>query len=114
MAGLFLLLFTRRLHPSNILGFCIAFSNAYGLVAAIFLLGSGLVAVPRQLWKSADLAGEQRRLYHAAGMQARRCQRCRAAAGGGGVLWVLLALVFVRAVLSGCCLLVCCAAPGAF
>ena len=33
VAGLFLLLFARRLQPANVLGFCIASSNAYGLVA---------------------------------------------------------------------------------
>ncbi|PRW61506.1 LMBR1 domain-containing 2-like protein A [Chlorella sorokiniana] len=71
-AGLVLLLVTGHLAPSNVLGFCIAFSNAYGLVAAIFLLGFGLVAVPKQLWLSADLHGEQRRVCHQAGLQAER------------------------------------------
>ena len=32
-AGLVLLLVTGHLAPANVLGFCIAFSNAYGLVA---------------------------------------------------------------------------------
>ncbi len=115
-AGLVLLLVTGHLRPANVLGFCIAFSNAYGLVAgalvgsglsvqirglrgephvpphlgspllpaaacldqtcsqcnfsaAIFLLGFGLVAVPKQLWLSADLHGEQRRVCHQAGLQ---------------------------------------------
>lgn len=44
-AGIVLLLVTRRLEPANIVGFCIAFSNAYGLIGAIFLMGYGLVAV---------------------------------------------------------------------
>ncbi|KAL4424193.1 hypothetical protein ABPG75_001494 [Micractinium tetrahymenae] len=72
LAGLVLLLFSGRLQPANVLGFCIAFSNAYGLVAAIFLLGFGLVAVPRQLWNSADPRGQQRRVCHSAGLQAER------------------------------------------
>jgi hypothetical protein len=33
LAGLLLLLSTGRLRPDNVLGFCIASSNAYGLVA---------------------------------------------------------------------------------
>ena len=37
-AGLVLLLAAGRLAPANILGFCIAFSNAYGLVAGAALL----------------------------------------------------------------------------
>lgn len=40
-------------------------------LAAIFLLGFGLVAVPKQLWFSADLHGEQRRVCHQAGLQVR-------------------------------------------
>ncbi len=43
-----------------------------GLIAGIFLLGFGLVAVPKQLWKCADLHGELRRLEHQAGGQAER------------------------------------------
>ncbi|EFN53506.1 hypothetical protein CHLNCDRAFT_136844 [Chlorella variabilis] len=74
LAGLLLLLFSGRLQPANVIGFCIASSNAYGLVAAIFLLGFGLWAVPRALWNSADRRGEQRRVYHKAGLQAERAQ----------------------------------------
>lgn len=33
LAGILLLLFKELLKPSNVLGFCIAFSNAYGLIA---------------------------------------------------------------------------------
>ena len=45
-------------------------------------MGYGLVAVPRQLWRTADLKGEERALCHRAGAQAekalaaRRCARC--------------------------------------
>lgn len=70
--GLVILLFSGRLQPSNILGFCIAFSNAYGLIGAIFLMGFGLVAIPKQLWRSADTSVERRRLCHVAGVQAER------------------------------------------
>ncbi|KAI3424225.1 hypothetical protein D9Q98_009581 [Chlorella vulgaris] len=75
VAGLLLLLFSGRLQPANVVGFCIASSNAYGLIAAIFLLGYGLVAVPRQLWNTSDRRGEQRRVCHTAGQQAERAQQ---------------------------------------
>ncbi|EIE18799.1 hypothetical protein COCSUDRAFT_45246 [Coccomyxa subellipsoidea C-169] len=53
--GLVLLLITGELAPANVLGFCIAASNAFGLIAGIFLMGYGLVAVPRDLEKTAAL-----------------------------------------------------------
>lgn len=49
--------------------------------AGIFLLGYGLVAVPKQLWKCADLHGERRRLEHQAGLQAERAQEAHRCAG---------------------------------
>ncbi len=51
--------------------------------AAIFLLGFGLVAVPRALWNLADLHGELSRLCHVTGRQV------VCGGGGGGVLHVL-------------------------
>ena len=45
--GLVLLLITGELAPANVLGFCVAASNAFGLIAGIFLMGFGLVTVPR-------------------------------------------------------------------
>lgn len=44
-----LLLITGELAPANVLGFCVAASNAFGLIAGIFLMGYGLVAVPRSV-----------------------------------------------------------------
>lgn len=47
-------------------------------------MGYGLVAVPRLLWRSADVQGQQRMLYAQAGQQAeaalhaRRCERVTA------------------------------------
>eukprot|EP00887_Chlorella_sp_A99_P006959 scaffold2.g6959.t1 len=76
-AGVLLLLAAHRLAPANVLGFAIAFSNAYGLVASLFLLGFGLVAVPRALWRLADPAGQRRRLEHTAGLQATRAAAAR-------------------------------------
>ena len=72
MAGILLLLMTKNLAPSNVLGFCVAASNAFGLIAGIFLMGYGLVAVPRQLWRTADTKNYRKLLFHRAGVQAEK------------------------------------------
>ncbi|KAK9867472.1 hypothetical protein WJX84_005221, partial [Apatococcus fuscideae] len=69
-AGLLLLLFTGRLAFHNVLGFCIALSNAFGLIAGIFLMGYGLVAIPKHLWKAGDVKLHQQLLCRRAGIQA--------------------------------------------
>ncbi|KAK2076006.1 hypothetical protein QBZ16_001342 [Prototheca wickerhamii] len=63
-AGILALIVTRTLQVDNIVGIGIALSNAYGLIGAIFLMGYGLVAIPRQLWRSADLGAELQRCCH--------------------------------------------------
>ena len=122
--GILLLLVTSELDPTNVVvclaelclpavhadgtpdnacaqGFCIAFSNAFGLIAGaagaaasasvlllkgadphlrtpgIFLMGYGLVAVPRLLWRIADVQGQQRMLYAQAGQQAEAALHAR-------------------------------------
>ncbi|CAL5224711.1 g7442 [Coccomyxa viridis] len=75
--GLVLLLATGELAPTNVLGFCVAASNAFGLIAGkslrcIFLMGYGLVAIPRQLWRIADIKGAEKASFHKAGLQADR------------------------------------------
>ena len=40
------------------------------LDAGIFLMGYGLVAIPRLLWRTADDTGQRRMLTHQAGLQA--------------------------------------------
>ena len=45
-------------------------------------MGYGLVAVPRQLWRTADIKGAERAAYHKAGLQADRAiaaKKCAAA-----------------------------------
>eukprot|EP00439_Symbiodinium_sp_Y106_P050185 s409_g6.t1 len=42
---------------------CIAASNAWGLLVSTFLMGHGLVAVPRQLWRQARPGESLARLY---------------------------------------------------
>lgn len=72
VAGLLLLLMTGNLAPSNVLGFCVAASNAFGLIAGIFLMGYGLVAVPKELWRTADTKNYRKLLFHRAGVQAEK------------------------------------------
>ncbi len=38
----------------------------------IFLMGYGLVSIPRTLWRLADVRGRQRLTCHKAGVQARK------------------------------------------
>ena len=40
-------------------------------------MGYGLVAIPRQLWRTADLKGEERALCHRAGAQAEKALAAR-------------------------------------
>lgn len=72
--GVLALLFSGRLEPRNVIGFSIAFSNAYGLAGAIFLMGYGLVAVPRSLWRSADLDAQLDRAARAVAAHAARAR----------------------------------------
>ncbi len=72
VAGILLLLMTKNLAPSNVLGFCVAASNAFGLIAGIFLMGYGLVAIPRELWRTADTKNYRKMLFHRAGVQAEK------------------------------------------
>ncbi|KAK9795930.1 hypothetical protein WJX73_006763, partial [Symbiochloris irregularis] len=76
-AGLLLLILTRHLYITNVVGFCIASSNAFGLIAGIFLMGYGLVAIPKKLWRLADSKTQRRVLTHQAGVQADRAISAR-------------------------------------
>ena len=49
---------------SGILGLAIACSNAFGLITGAFLLGFGLVEIPRSMWRNADLEYRQKYLTH--------------------------------------------------
>jgi len=40
--------------------------------AGIFLMGYGLVAIPRTMWREADVRSRQRLLCHQAGAQAKK------------------------------------------
>eukprot|EP00884_Botryococcus_braunii_P007317 jgi/Botrbrau1/16587/Bobra.0068s0018.2 len=80
-AGLLLLLLMGELEPSNIVYFCIAASNAVGLIAGMFLLGYGLVAVPQHLWRAAEVEGALRMLRHRAAGQAETAINARTELG---------------------------------
>ncbi|KAL0026350.1 hypothetical protein WJX79_001807 [Trebouxia sp. C0005] len=52
--GLLVLLISGRLTLSNISPLALTLSNTYGLVAGVFLLGYGLVEIPRGMWNQAN------------------------------------------------------------
>jgi hypothetical protein len=54
---------TRSGSFSEVIGFGMACSNTYGVFIIIFLMGSGLVALPRRLWQLADYEAELQRLF---------------------------------------------------
>lgn len=56
-------------HLSSIKGTIIASAYAWGLVLAIYLMGHGLVALPRRLFRGASISGRLRQLQsHASGI----------------------------------------------
>lgn len=78
VAGILILLMSGELAPSNVLGFCVAASNAFGLIAGIFLMGYGLVAIPRNLWRTSDTKNYRKLLFHRAGVQAEKASAAHA------------------------------------
>ena len=66
------LLLTQRVSPGAVKGLVIACSNLFGIVATVFLLGHGLVELPRELWRKGNLAGRQRLSWHRLGANADR------------------------------------------
>ena len=65
----------QTLHPAPYKGLAPPTQHVWR--AGIFLMGYGLVAVPRQLWRTADLKGEERALCHRAGAQAEKALAAR-------------------------------------
>jgi hypothetical protein len=47
----------------HFLAFMMAMGNTYGVVLIILLMGNGLVALPRRLWRKGDSKHELTRLY---------------------------------------------------
>ena len=52
----------------------------YVYATGIFVMGYGLVAIPKQLWRTANIRGQQRLLYHRAGVQAEKAIAARRSA----------------------------------
>ena len=63
LAGLALLLASGRLAWRGLPGLVMVLVNAYGLVAVVLLLGHGLVAIPRSLWRASFPARRLRTHY---------------------------------------------------
>jgi hypothetical protein len=57
------MLSTSSLSTSEVIGFMMALSNTYGILLILFLMGTGLVALPRRLWQMTDDRLELQRLY---------------------------------------------------
>lgn len=62
IAGLVYFILTSGLHGQSIKGLVMALAYAWGLVLAIGLMGHGLVALPRRLFKNASITERLRRL----------------------------------------------------
>jgi len=84
LAGLALLLASGRLAWRGLPGLVMVLVNAYGLVAVVLLLGHGLVAIPRSLWRASFPARRLRahywRVAHAADDLASAAAEARAVA----------------------------------
>ncbi|KAL9626544.1 MAG: hypothetical protein Q9164_007855, partial [Protoblastenia rupestris] len=62
IAGLIYISISKGFNFTAIKGLIMALAYVWGLVLAIYLMGHGLVAVPRQMFRNADLSGKLRRL----------------------------------------------------
>ncbi|KAF2834690.1 hypothetical protein M501DRAFT_1020488 [Patellaria atrata CBS 101060] len=56
-------------HVTSLKALVMALAYAWGLILAIYLMGHGLVALPRRLWRNASISGRLKRLQsHAPGV----------------------------------------------
>ncbi|EMD00693.1 hypothetical protein BAUCODRAFT_61175 [Baudoinia panamericana UAMH 10762] len=62
MAGLVYFIWENGFHAASIKGMIIALAYAWGLILAIGLMGHGLVALPRRLYRNASVSTRLRRL----------------------------------------------------
>ncbi|KAF7509302.1 hypothetical protein GJ744_008196 [Endocarpon pusillum] len=62
IAGLIYISISKGFNFTAIKGLIMALAYVWGLVLAIYLMGHGLVAVPRRMFRNADLSGKLRRL----------------------------------------------------
>ena len=66
IAGLIYVIFTNGFDFTSIKGLVMALAYVWGLILAIYLMGHGLVAVPRRLFRNADISGSLRRIQSSA------------------------------------------------
>ncbi|EPS35668.1 hypothetical protein H072_10938 [Dactylellina haptotyla CBS 200.50] len=62
--GLIYFTINNGFNPTSIKALVIALSYSYALTFAVFLMGHGLVAIPRNLWRDASIASRLRRLHN--------------------------------------------------
>ncbi|GMH42927.1 hypothetical protein BSKO_10849 [Bryopsis sp. KO-2023] len=72
--GVLILYFSQNIKIEAMIGWGMAASNAYGLVGSIFLMGYGLVDIPRKLWQKADVKRRELIMFHRAGVQVERAR----------------------------------------
>ena len=61
-AGLVYMIFSYGFDPTAIKGLVVALAYVWGLILAIYLMGHGLVAIPRKVIRNADISGRLRRV----------------------------------------------------
>lgn len=64
LLGIAILLILHKLQWNRVMGLAIACSNTFGLVTGAFLLGFGLLEIPRSIWRNANWTYRHKRLSH--------------------------------------------------
>lgn len=62
IVGAIYFIMTNGFHFTSLKGLVMALAYAWGLILAIYLMGHGLVALPRRLWRSASIAERLKRI----------------------------------------------------
>ncbi|KAJ7552379.1 hypothetical protein O6H91_06G052900 [Diphasiastrum complanatum] len=64
LLGVVILILLHKLQWGGVMGLAMACSNTFGLVTGAFLLGFGLIEIPRSIWRKADWQYRQKVLTH--------------------------------------------------
>ncbi|GLJ46677.1 hypothetical protein SUGI_0983730 [Cryptomeria japonica] len=64
LLGIIILILMHRSWGHSIIGMAMACSNTFGLVTGAFLLGFGLIEIPRSIWRNANWIYRQKVLSH--------------------------------------------------
>ena len=73
--GIGALLLRGTLTLDGLVGFLTGASNAFGLFLSLFLMGYGLVEIPKLAWRSADYITRERLATHLAGVRANQLEK---------------------------------------